>query len=730
MRLSDLVKIWIVLLPFFAGAQKCSSFRFVDVQDGRGIPYVNIQVTSWGGELLFQGVGNEQGEVHFNMPQRCVVAASCLGYHNFVDSLEAPQSTFFLSRDILEMETVVVTGQYQPRRVDKSIYRVKVLGRMEMLNKGVTNLTELMTTHLGVRQSKDGILGSGLSIQGLSGENVKILVDGVPVNGRMAGVINLDQLNMYNVDHIEMVEGPLSVVYGSNALAGTVNIITRDIMQSDYALSANAYFESVGRYNADFSAAKSFGQHTLMIGGGRNFFAGTGAVTNRSMEWDPKLQYNADFKYGFHTGKIKMQHTARYFNEELRDYGPLLSPYFETAFDKYYRTKRLVNTLNFSVKLSPRYIMETTMANSIYAMQKNTYKNNLVLLEKQLSADPTLHDTTAFNTWNLRSVLSRSKGRKLDFQLGYDMTLERGRGGRILNKSQRIDDVAAFLLLHWKMTDYLSWQPGLRMIYNSRYSASPVYALNMLVKPRQTFTIRLSAAKGFRSPSLKELYLNFKDANHDVQGNDNLKAEHALNLTASATCKQKIYNGAIIVNVNTFFNDIKNKIDLVVDPKSLTKAQYANISRLRTAGGQVEITWKMKNLTLKSGYGPTARSRVPKLDKMVLSHDASANIQWRLPWKDISVSGWYKYNGELPYYTYDGDAVMLNTIHAFHTMDATVAVPLGQLIFTLGVRNIFDNTSIPVSGSGSGMHSSGGGTYPVGWGRSLFFRLSFNLMRG
>ena len=67
-----------------------------------------------------------------------------------------------------------------------------------------------------------------MSLQGLSGEHIKFLIDGVPVIGRMDGNVDLSQLNMYNVDHIEIVEGPMSVIYGSNALAGAVNIITKE----------------------------------------------------------------------------------------------------------------------------------------------------------------------------------------------------------------------------------------------------------------------------------------------------------------------------------------------------------------------------------------------------------------------------------------------------------------------------------------------------------------------
>ena len=85
--------------------------------------------------------------------------------------------------------------------------------------------------------TQDPALGSSLKIKGLSGNNVKILIDGVPVIGRMGGNIDLSQLNLYNIDHIEMVEGPMSVMYGSDALAGAINIITKENRNSNFGLS-------------------------------------------------------------------------------------------------------------------------------------------------------------------------------------------------------------------------------------------------------------------------------------------------------------------------------------------------------------------------------------------------------------------------------------------------------------------------------------------------------------
>ena len=66
-----------------------------------------------------------------------------------------------------------------------------------------------------------------MSMQGISGENVKILIDGVPVLGRLDGNIDLSKINLNDVDQIKVIEGPQSVSYGTNGMAGTINIIIK-----------------------------------------------------------------------------------------------------------------------------------------------------------------------------------------------------------------------------------------------------------------------------------------------------------------------------------------------------------------------------------------------------------------------------------------------------------------------------------------------------------------------
>ncbi|HRF20152.1 MAG TPA: Plug domain-containing protein, partial [Chitinophagaceae bacterium] len=89
-----------------------------------------------------------------------------------------------------DLEEVVITGQYKPQSVKNSVYQVKVIGKERILKQGATRLQDVLRNELNMRFSQDlATGGSAINMLGLSGQNVKILIDGLPVIGRQ-GVNN------------------------------------------------------------------------------------------------------------------------------------------------------------------------------------------------------------------------------------------------------------------------------------------------------------------------------------------------------------------------------------------------------------------------------------------------------------------------------------------------------------------------------------------------------------
>src|SRR5690606_420044 len=130
-----------------------------------------------------------------------------------------------------------------------SVYQVKTIPWERLAARGAVRLQDALNTELNIRFSQDLALGgSNLSMQGLAGQNVKVLVDGAPMIGRpgTSNEININQLNVNAIERIEIIEGPMSVVYGADALAGVINIITKKTVDGKLELQAKVHEETVG----------------------------------------------------------------------------------------------------------------------------------------------------------------------------------------------------------------------------------------------------------------------------------------------------------------------------------------------------------------------------------------------------------------------------------------------------------------------------------------------------
>jgi len=127
----------------------------------------------------------------------------------------------------VDLRDVVVTAQYAPTDARSAVHPVRTLDRQTLDRRFAATAAEALAYDPALRISQDMVLGSALSLLGQDGQGVKVLVDGVPVIGRMNGNVDLGQLPLHRVERIEIVEGPLSVQYGTDALGGVVHLITK-----------------------------------------------------------------------------------------------------------------------------------------------------------------------------------------------------------------------------------------------------------------------------------------------------------------------------------------------------------------------------------------------------------------------------------------------------------------------------------------------------------------------
>lgn len=646
-----------------------------------------------------------------------------------------PNIAFFSEKTL---DPITITGSYQATGMSKAVNAVRIISVEQLKIMGVQTVGEALKFQANIRIQQDNVLGTGLTMQGVSGENVKILIDGMPITGRQNGNIDLSQLNINAIERIEIVEGPLSVQYGTNALAGTINIITKKTPTKDLDFQANSYYETVGSFNIATSLGWRNDKHNLMVSGGRNFFNGWIDETTQNTEggrfqdWKPKLQYYSDLNYGIKAGTTKIGYTSNYLNEYIINKGKPILPYKENAFDDTYKTSRYLTGLTVSQPIEKIGQANLQVSYSAYRRVKNTYYKDLVHLTNVLTENPSDQDTSRFNLLTTRGTFAKTNGKKLNFETGFDFNVETGIGLRIREREQMIGDYAIFMSAEWKITKGLTVRPGLRASYNSSYAAPLIPSLNVRWVLSDFWTWRASYGSGFRAPSLKELYFYFVDFNHNIRGNENLIAEKSNNFNSVLTFKKASEKTKNIykLEASSFFNDIQNLITLAILRGGQNEYGYVNIGHLRTLGGQFFGEAVFNNLTLGSGIAYMHRQNIFNNKTLKAgTYEGRANVQYNIPEKGWSFNMWYKYSGkQLGYVLTDNRDVLPTFIAAYSMSDAGVSKKFNKskIIVTAGIKNVFNIKNIQSQLVSSG-HSSSASSSPLAMGRFFFTKCEISL---
>lgn len=724
-------------------------FRFLD-ESNETITGVKITILSKEYDLLFRDISNNVGEVFFaeSIDKKVYIQAKMSGF-SALDTflILQPEMEFTLTSDILDQEEVIVTAQYGNSTVENSVHKVKVIDRQKMDAMGAVNLRDVLNNELGVRISQDNVLGSSMTLQGISGENVKILIDGVPVVGRLNGNIDVSQINLQDIDHIEIVEGPLSVNYGTNALAGVINLVSKKPTFKKISGSILSYYESVGHYNLNGQFDYASKHWAFGISGGRNFFDGWHenhaafnnpipiADSNRFMTWKPKEQLFGGFYLQVNKNGWLVRYKSAIFNELILNRGYPRAPYQETAFDDQYNTRRIDNTLNLKKKIGKYGLTKHTFAYNRYDRTKNTFFVDLTTLDQNLTSSASDQDTSVFDQWVFRGNLTKNAdSSKFNYELGYDILMESAEGRRILTGRQEQADFALFASSEYQPIKSLIIRPGLRYAYNTTYQTPLLPSLNMKWNIFSEWNLRVSYARGFRAPGIKELYFEFIDINHNIIGNDELDAESSHNFQASINQRWRKEKIIIKTELSAFYNSIKDRISLA--SITGTKFTYVNIGSFKSNGVRLNAGLEHKNLNFNAGTAIIGRASDFVSSEVANTFIYYPEIQtssiYTIKQTSTSLAVFYKYQGRLPNFSVNSDGEVQQVFtEDHHLLDFTITQKLWKdlLTLTMGSKNILNVTQVVSGGGGGGVHSASSNAVSVGNGRSYFASLKIHLSR-
>jgi outer membrane receptor for ferrienterochelin and colicins len=658
---------------------------------------------------------------------------------------------------VKQLDEVVVTGQFQPQSVKHSVYKIRTISQERIKLRAATDLAGVLNNELGIRFSTDFALGeTDISIMGMSGQNVKILLDGVPLVDRGSTKQSLSQIDINTVERIEIVEGPMSVVYGTDALAGVVNIITKKNKAGTHlSVSARVQEESLGKEYDPFTDQGVHNENIAVNWNNKMFNAGASITRNnmggwqgdskgRTKDWRPKDQTLASGTIGYQHGKLNAWYRLNYLDETITAAGPANPD--NTATDQEFITSRFTHQAQADFRASNRLNLNASFSYQDYERRTRTTDINLVTNKRTLNVNLAGgQDIAKFSSIFFRGTATYKVSEMVSLQPGVEIKIDESTGQRIKGNPS-IGDYSFFISSEIKPNSWINIRPGLRFSENSVYDAPPVIpSINTKFTISKNWDLRASYARGFRAPALRELYFDFHDANHSINGNTNLKAEYSNSFNASLTWRQaKDHPVTISSTLSGFYNEFDNQITtaLANDPNDPNLYTYINVDKFKTTGATLENSLAWKNLSVNIGlfyigrynrYSDDPAYKTEDLPGFTWSPEINSNIVYRFPKLGASAGVFYKYTGKTPSYQIAvvnaQQVISLVEVEAYHWADITLTKNIGKyLVASGGLKNLFDITRIQNTASSGGVHSSGGPILTA-TGRSWFLGLAFQFLK-
>ncbi len=676
-----------------------------------------------------------------------------------------------------ELNEVVVTGQYNPQSIKKSVYNVRVINKEQIKQIAAVNVADLLNFNLNLNIIPNAQNGrSTVSFFGLDARYFNVLIDNIPIvsdNG-VGSDIDLTQINLDDVERIEIVEGSMGVQYGANAMSGVLNIITKKSSEHKWRINATIQEETVsdeyewfdkGRHIQGVTLSHNFNDNWYAsVGFNRNDFAGffnnrqgRDYIENdnlRGYEWLPKEQITTNALINYKKNNHQFFYKFEYYNETINFYNATVRNNVDTqtstinpsATDRNYTTNRLFNHLNGSGVFNSGIRYNVSFSYQKQKRRLNEFNYFILTQEKTAEIDETNQSGEVFFSKGTLSNLF--KGAHFNAQAGYEFTYQEGfdreaAGENLLNpKRHSISDIAVFASSEIQMNDQLALRPGIRVLNNSQFGFKSVYELTARQLFNKGYELRANVGTSYRVPDFTELYYYFVDANHDVRGNEDLKPEEGITTFLSLKKKSWIKNRLRLENtLRLSYIDLSDKIELSITNTLPLQYRYINIDKYSFLGFTTTNSLKSDNWNLSLGatlfgISRTLSDEANANDKYLYQFQLNSSISYNIPKWNTMISMLLNYNGEQQNYRATGadtngnSTFSLITTDAYAWMDASVRKSFlkNSLETTFGVRNLFDVTRVNTDySSGGGTHDSNVNSILLGYGRSFYLKLLYKL---
>lgn len=548
----------------------------------------------------------------------------------FLSTVSANAQEVIDSTFLKSLNEIVVTATRTERKLGNVAIPTQIVSKKIIRLSGSLRLNDILQEQTGLFITSGsgsgavggGVFGNGIQMQGLSPDHTMILLDGEPLIGRQGGVMDLSRFAIGNIKKIEIVKGPSSSLYGSEAMGGVINIITEPLqgMQISTGIRSGSFL------NTDIYASGNYTGKKAAV----YFFANRNSSKGYELDkstpektLDPFYNYTGHLKFSYRfSPKTKLIINNRYFFAHQESFYAINSSKINVG-GKGKTNDFTINPVlihKFSNKVSTQ--LRFLLSDFRFTQQLDSLSNN-----KQYYYD------------DFRQSFYRAEN-QTDIELNSINTLTLG-GGYTLQtvnttryrekKEQQM--LHSFIQNEWHGVKNLIVIAGLRYDNNTDYASrlSPKLAVNYKLNEKIKFNASYGA--GFKAPDFRQLYLSF--INNAAEGYSIYGAnEFSLNkleqqkqqgliaqiLPAAftiTTLKPEVSRGfnfgfqlqplqKLRADVNFFRNDVENLINylpVATNANGTSVFSYVNINRAFTQGVELNINYQfLTKLNISGGY--------------------------------------------------------------------------------------------------------------------------------
>lgn len=603
-----------------------------------------------------------------------------------------------------EIKEVVVTATRSQKKLKDVPITVQVVTAEDIKKSQSTDFkTFLENEFSGINFTYDG--GSpNINMMGFGGKYVLFLMNGERMAGETFDNIDYDRIDIDNIERIEIIKGASSSLYGSNAIGGVINIITKD-SKSPLDINAGYLYDSSRDHKANLSVGTKQKWGNLSIS---SFYKmrepyiitdriSTGGVYNElnvagftNYGISPKLTFNL-------SPKIDLSLTPGYYFSE-RNPG---TPAGEIVRDRYYNYNLGLKT---NIKFNDN--QNLIVSGSFDRYDKYDYFRKINEKEKKYENE----------VWRISSQYNQNLFKKHSLVAGGEVLSEKLLSFMFKNEStggrENAQTYSAFTQQDWVINPAVTIVTGARMDYHSIFKQYFTFRLSGMYRFNETMTIRAGYSGGFRSPTLKELYTNWFHpwgGGFQLMGNKNLRPETSDNFNVSIDFNFKKLNLTFI----TQYSKIKDKINLRGNIGDTLR--YVNFhGNTDVLSSEVSAIYKLnKNFHFKGSYSYYdigKRRSENRPHTLTFKAEYIPSAKYYIP--SIIISG--KYLSRTKIYDDDSSSFVSYAPYSIWRLQLASKLPLG---FTLtgGINNIFGYTADKV-----GFYSS------VDIGRTFYLGLKWN----